>query len=124
LVEENGKYVPRLLSLKDILEHFITHQRSVISRRTQFDLEKAEARRHLVEGLQLAIDYIDEVIKIIRSSDDEDQAKQRLSERFGLSDKQSQHVVDMRLGRLSGLEREKLNAEHRDLTEKIDYFNR
>lgn len=124
LVEENGKYVPRLLSLKDILEHFITHQRSVISRRTQFDLEKAEARRHLVEGLQLAIDYIDEVIKIIRSSDDEDQAKQRLSDRFGLSDKQSQHVVDMRLGRLSGLEREKLNAEHRDLTEKIDYFNR
>ena len=106
------------------MEHFITHQRSVISRRTQFDLEKAEARRHLVEGLQLAIDYIDEVIKIIRSSDDEDQAKQRLSERFGLSDKQSQHVVDMRLGRLSGLEREKLNAEHRDLTEKIDYFNR
>lgn len=124
LVEENGKYVPRLLSLKDILEHFITHQRSVISRRTQFDLEKAEARRHLVEGLQLAIDYIDEVIKIIRSSDDEDQAKQRLSDRFGLSEKQSQHVVDMRLGRLSGLEREKLNAEHRDLTEKIDYFNR
>lgn len=124
LVEENGKYVPRLLSLSDILGHFITHQRSVISRRTQFDLGKAEARRHLVEGLQLAIDHIDEVIRIIRSSDDEDQAKIRLSERFGLSEKQSQHVVDMRLGRLSGLEREKLNAEHKDLTEKIDYYRR
>ncbi|NLW53279.1 MAG: DNA gyrase subunit A [Clostridiaceae bacterium] len=124
LVEENGKYVPRLLSLSDILGHFIEHQRSVIGRRTKFDLDKAEARRHLVEGLQLAIDHIDEVIRIIRGSDDEDQAKVRLSERFGLSEKQSQHVVDMRLGRLSGLEREKLNAEHRDLTEKIDYFNR
>ncbi|NLC89014.1 MAG: DNA gyrase subunit A [Clostridiaceae bacterium] len=124
LVEENGKYVPRLLSLRDILGHFISHQRSVISRRTRFDLDKAEARRHLVEGLQLAIDHIDEVIRIIRNSDDEDQAKMRLSERFGLSEKQSQHVVDMRLGRLSGLEREKLNAEHKDLTEKIDYYNR
>ena len=124
LIEENGKYVPRLLSLRDILGHFIEHQRSVISRRTKFDLDKAEARRHLVEGLQLAIDHIDEVIRIIRSSDDEDHAKARLSERFGLSEKQSQHVVDMRLGRLSGLEREKLNAEHKDLTEKIDYYNR
>ena len=124
LVEEKGKYVPRLLSLRDILGHFISHQRSVISRRTRFDLDKAEARRHLVEGLQLAIDHIDEVIRIIRNSDDEDQAKMRLSERFGLSEKQSQHVVDMRLGRLSGLEREKLNAEHKDLTEKIDYYNR
>ena len=78
LVEENGKYVPRLLSLSDILGHFIEHQRSVIGRRTKFDLDKAEARRHLVEGLQLAIDHIDEVIRIIRGSDDEDQAKVRL----------------------------------------------
>ncbi len=124
LVQENGKYVPRVLTLYDILKHFITHQRSVISRRTKFDLDKAEARRHLVEGLQLAIDHIDEVINIIRSSDDEDQAKLALSKRFGLSEKQSQHVVDMRLGRLSGLERDKLSAEHKDLTEKIDYYSK
>ncbi|NLC27125.1 MAG: DNA gyrase subunit A [Fastidiosipila sp.] len=124
LVQENGKYVPRVLTLHDILKHFITHQRSVISRRTKFDLDKAEARRHLVEGLQLAIDHIDEVINIIRSSDDEDQAKLALSKRFGLSEKQSQHVVDMRLGRLSGLERDKLSAEHKDLTEKIDYYSK
>jgi len=124
LVPEDGKYVPQQLSLKEILEHYIRHQREVITRRITFDLEKAEARLHLVEGLQLAIDHIDEVIAIIRSSKDEDEAKTRLCERFDLSDKQAQHVVDMRLGRLSGLEREKLMAEHRDLSEKIEGFRR
>lgn len=122
LVSEDGKYVPALLSLKDMLEHFIKHQAEVITRRINFDLARAEARLHLVEGLQLAIDYIDEVITIIRQSSDEETAKARLSERFGLSEKQSQHVVDMRLGRLSGLEREKLLAENADLTDKIKGF--
>ncbi|HNZ62759.1 MAG TPA: DNA gyrase subunit A [Bacillota bacterium] len=124
LVSEDGKYVPVLLSLKDILDHFIRHQAEVITRRINYDLSRAEARLHLVEGLQLAIDHIDEVISIIRGSEDEETAKARLSERFGLSEKQAQHVVDMRLGRLSGLEREKLMAEHDDLTEKIAGFRR
>ena len=122
LVSEDGKYVPVLLSLKDMLEHFIKHQEEVVTRRINFDLARAEARLHLVEGLQLAIDYIDEVITIIRQSADEETAKTRLSERFGLTEKQSQHVFDMRLGRLSGLEREKLMAENIDLTEKIKGF--
>ena len=122
LVSEDGKYVPVLLSLKDMLEHFIKHQAEVITRRISFDLARAEARLHLVEGLQLAIDYIDEVITIIRQSADEETAKARLCDRFGLSEKQSQHVVDMRLGRLSGLEREKLLAENVDLTDKIKGF--
>ncbi len=122
LVPEDGKYVPQQLSLKEILEHFIGHQREVITRRISFDLEKAEARLHLVEGLQLAIDHIDEVISIIRSSKDEEDAKTRLCERFEFSDKQAQHVVDMRLGRLSGLERDKLLAEEEDLNGKIQGF--
>ena len=124
LVSEDGKYVPQQLELKEILEHFINHQREVITRRTTFDLNRAEARLHLVEGLQLAIDHIDEVISIIRASQDEDRAKQQLCERFGFSEKQAQHVVDMRLGRLSGLEREKLAGEQEDLSEKIAGFRR
>ena len=124
LVPDEGKYVPQQLTLREILGHYIEHQREVITRRIQFDLDKAEARLHLVEGLQLAIDHIDEVIRIIRGSKDEDEAKRSLCERFGLSEKQSQHVVDMRLGRLSGLEREKLMAEHEDLTGKIAGFRR
>ncbi|HZK29212.1 MAG TPA: DNA gyrase subunit A [Clostridia bacterium] len=122
LVLEDGKYVPQQLSLKEILGHFIGHQREVITRRLNFDLARAEARLHLVEGLQVAIDHIDEVIAIIRGSQDEESAKTALCERFGFSDKQAQHVVDMRLGRLSGLERDKLNAENEDLTEKISGF--
>ncbi|NLB50016.1 MAG: DNA gyrase subunit A [Clostridiaceae bacterium] len=122
LVPEEGKYVPQQHSLKEMLEHFIGHQREVITRRITFDLDRAEARLHLVEGLQLAIDHIDQVISIIRSSKDEEEAKKRLCERFAFSDRQAQHVVDMRLGRLSGLEREKLMAEHEDLTGKIEGF--
>lgn len=122
LVMEDGKPVPRQLSLKEILDHFIGHQHEVITRRINFDLARAEARLHLVEGLQLAIDHIDEVIAIIRGSKDEETAKAALCERFGFSDKQAQHVVDMRLGRLSGLERDKLMAENEDLTEKITGF--
>ncbi|MGI6157860.1 MAG: DNA gyrase subunit A [Saccharofermentanales bacterium] len=122
LVPEDGKYVPMQLSLREILVHYIRHQREVITRRIQFDLDKAESRLHLVEGLQLAIDHIDEVINIIRSSADEDEAKKRLCDRFGMTERQSQHVVDMRLGRLSGLEREKLLKENFELTEKIADF--
>ena len=91
-------------------------------RRTVFDLEKAEARKHIVEGLRTAIDHIDEVIAIIRGSRTEDEAKARLIERFSFSDKQSQHIVDMRLGRLTGLERDKIEKEYLELIKKIEYL--
>lgn len=119
LIPEDGKYVPMRLTLKDMLTQFIIHQKEVVTRRITFDLNRAEARLHLVEGLQLAIDHIDEVITIIRQSKDETEAKQNLCSRFALSEKQAQHVVDMRLGRLSGLERDKLVAEHEELTDRI-----
>jgi len=122
--DELGRFEPKVVNLLDALKYYIGHQKDVISRRTRFELEKAEARRHIVEGLRIAIDHIDEVIAIIRSSKTEDQAKERLVERFGFSDRQAQHIVDMRLGRLTGLEREKLENEYRDLCEKIAYFNR
>jgi DNA gyrase subunit A len=122
--DELGRFEPQVVNLRQMLEHYISHQKDVTRRRVRFDLEKAEARRHIVEGLRIAIDHIDEVIAIIRSSRNEDQAKERLIERFGFSEKQAQHIVDMRLGRLTGLEREKLENEFRDLCEKIDYFNR
>lgn len=122
--DELGRFEPRVVNLLQALQHYIAHQKDVIRRRTRFELEKAEARRHIVEGLRIAIDNIDEVISIIRSSKTEDQAKERLSERFGFSDRQSQHIVDMRLGRLTGLERDKLENEFRDLCAKIEYYNR
>ncbi|HZW97977.1 MAG TPA: DNA gyrase subunit A [Bacillota bacterium] len=121
---EDGKFVPRTVGLRDALLYYISHHKEVLTRRTRFDLDKAEARIHIVEGLQLAIDNIDKVIRIIRSSANEDLAKASLSEHFGLTEKQSQHVVDMRLGRLSGLEREKLQAEHDELEERIALFNK
>ncbi|NCA99900.1 MAG: DNA gyrase subunit A, partial [Clostridia bacterium] len=120
--DELGRFEPKIVNLRESLTFYIEHQKEVTSRRIRFDLEKAEARRHIVEGLRIAIDHIDEVIAIIRSSRSEDQAKERLVERFGFSDKQAQHIVDMRLGRLTGLEREKLENEFRDLCEKIDYL--
>ena len=122
--DDRGKYEPQLVGLKEALSHYLIHETAVVRRRTQFELGKAEARRHIVEGLQLAIDHIDEVISIIRASANEDEAKKNLIARFELSEKQAQHVVDMRLGRLSGLERDKLREEHDELTEKIDYYNR
>ena len=120
--DEQGRLEPKTITLMDALVHYIKHQEEVVSRRTLFDLEKAEARKHIVEGLLKAIDHIDEVIALIRSSRTEDQAKQRLSERFDFSDRQAQHIVDMRLGRLTGLEREKLEAEYKDLEIRIEYF--
>ncbi len=122
--DAQGRFEPRTITLVAALRHYISHQKDVVRRRTVFDLEKAEARKHIVEGLRLAIDHIDEVIAIIRGSRTEDEAKARLIERFGFSDKQAQHIVDMRLGRLTGLERDKLEAEYRDLLEKIAYFRR
>ena len=120
--DEQGRLEPKTITLLDALVHYIRHQEDVIGRRTRFDLEKAEARKHIVEGLLLAIDHIDEVIAIIRASRTEEMAKQNLCARFGFSEKQAQHIVDMRLGRLTGLEREKLESEFKDLEIKIDYF--
>ena len=122
--DELGRFEPKVVNLKECLQYYLEHQKDVTRRRVRFDLEKAEARRHIVEGLRIAIDHIDEVIAIIRSSRNEDQAKERLIERFGFSDRQAQHIVDMRLGRLTGLEREKLENEYRDLCEKIEYLQR
>lgn len=116
----NGE--PKVLTLKDILQNYIDFQVNVITRRTIFDLKKAEERAHILEGLKIAIDFIDEVIKIIRSSKDQPTARANLTERFGLDDVQTQAIVSMRLGQLSGLEREKIEAELAALVEKIkDY---
>lgn len=119
---EDGKYEPKILNLRQAIDYYVAHQEDVIRRRTRFDLDKAEARAHILEGLRIAIDNLDEVIKIIRTSRTEAIAKQGLMERFGLSEKQAQAIVDMRLGRLTGLEREKLEEEYRELLEKIQYY--
>ena len=115
----NGE--PKVLNLYDILHEYLKHQKDVMTRRTQFDLNKAEARAHIVEGLRIALDNIDEIIKIIRSSYND--AKGKLMERFNLSEIQSQAILDMRLARLQGLEREKLENEYNELMEKIAYYN-
>ena len=111
---------PRILSLRQIIDEYLAHQMDVLTRRTQFDLRKAQERAHLLEGLLIAQDNIDEVVKIIRTSYDD--AKQRLCERFGLDDIQAQAILDMRLKALQGLDREKLEAEFKDLQEKITYY--
>ncbi len=115
-------YEPRTLNLREIIDYYIAHQEEVIRRRTKFELDKAEARAHILEGLKIALDHLDEVIRIIRASKTETIAKEGLTERFGFSDKQSQAIVDMRLGRLTGLEREKLDNEYKELLEKISYY--
>ena len=119
---EDKLYEPRTLNLKEAIDYYIVHQEDVIRRRTKFELDKAEARAHILEGLKIALDHLDEVIKIIRNSKTEALAKEGLSERFGFSEKQSQAIVDMRLGRLTGLEREKLENEYNELLEKIKYY--
>jgi DNA gyrase subunit A len=121
LVEVNGKLQPRILSLRHILDEYIAYQEQVIIRRTKYDLRKAQERAHLLEGLLIAQDNIDEVIRIIRNS--YDNAKDRLMERFGLDDVQAQAICDMRLIALQGLNREKLEAEYKELEERIAYFN-
>lgn len=114
--------VPKILNLKELIKYYIEHQKDVVTRRTEFDLTKAKARKHIVEGLITAIDNIDEIIKIIRSSYDDNQIKEIFLEKFGLTDLQSQAILDMRLKRLSGLEIEKLNAENKELEETISYL--
>lgn len=113
---------PHFLTLKQMLEYYLHHQEDVITRRTKFDLKKAEARAHILAGLRIALDHIDEIIKIIRGSQNSDIAKAQLIQNFGLDDRQSQAILDMRLVRLTGLERDKIEAEYQDLQAKIaDY---
>ena len=114
---------PRTLTLRGLLDAYIAHRRVVIRRRTAYLLRKAEERKHIVEGLRIAVDNIDEVIAIIRSSADTDEAKKRLMERFNLSLAQSQAIVNMRLGALTGLERDKLEKEYNDLVAEIEDLN-
>lgn len=113
---------PKYLNIKQIIEHYLNHQKIVIIRRTKFDLAKAEARAHILEGLKIALDNIDEVVSIIRGSKNVQTAKERLIERFVFSDIQAQAIVDMRLGRLTGLERDKIEQEYNELLEKIKYY--
>ena len=112
---------PKVLNLYDILSEYLKFQKEVVTRRTQFDLKKAEARAHILEGLRIALDNIDEIIKIIRSAYND--AREKLMERFGLSEIQAQAILDMRLARLQGLEREKIDKEYAELMERIAYFN-
>ena len=121
LVEVNGKLQPRILSLRHILDEYIAYQEQVIIRRTRYDLRKAQERAHLLEGLLIAQDHIDEVIHILRTS--YDNGKERLMEQFELDDVQAQAICDMRLISLQGLNREKLEAEYKELEERIAYFN-
>ena len=111
---------PKVLNLHQMLEEYLKHQEEVVTRRTQYDLNKAEERAHILKGLLIALDHIDEVIRIIRGSANVADAKNQLMERFGLSDAQSQAIVDMRLRALTGLEREKLENEYRELQAKIE----
>ncbi len=113
---------PHFLTLKQMLEYYLNHQEDVVTRRTKFELAKAEARAHILEGLRIALDHIDEIVKIIRSSQSSDVAKAALISRFGLDDKQSQAILDMRLVRLTGLERDKVESEYQDLQVKIADF--
>ena len=110
---------PKVMNLKEMLVYYLRHQEDVVTRRTQYDLNKAEERDHILQGLLIALDHIDEVVKIIRESANVQEAKNRLSERFGLDDVQAQAIVDMRLRALTGLEREKLEKEHQELLERI-----
>ena len=116
--------VPRVLSLKEVLHHYIKHQEEVIERRTRYELAKAQERAHILEGLLTALDNIDEVITIIRSSETDKEAQARLTERFGLSEKQTEAILQMRLRRLVGLERQKIQDELDELRERIAYFKR
>ncbi|MBQ3422773.1 MAG: DNA gyrase subunit A [Romboutsia sp.] len=114
----NGQ--PRVLNLKEILYHYVQHQKDVVTRRTKFELNKAEARAHILEGLRIALDNIDAVISLIRASKTTQEAKTGLIEKFGLSDIQAQAILDMRLQRLTGLERDKIEAEYEELIKRIN----
>jgi DNA gyrase subunit A len=122
VLTDDKKFEPKILNLRHVIDHYIKHQKEVTIRRTQFELDKAEARAHILEGLKIAIDNLDEVIRIIRASKNESSAKESLMARFSFSDKQAQAIVDMRLGRLTALEREKLDNEYNEVMEKIKYL--
>ena len=111
---------PKILTLRECLDHYIEHRRKVVLRRTKFDLDKAEARAHILEGLRIALDNIDAVISLIRASKTTQEAKSGLMEKFGLTDIQAQAILDMRLQRLTGLERDKIEAEYEELIKKIN----
>lgn len=113
---------PVLLNLKTALSCFVDHRREVVIRRTRYDLQKAEARAHILEGLRIAIDHIDEVVALIRASASPDEARAGLMQRFELTEVQARAILDMRLQRLTGLQREELMAEYRELLEKIEFF--
>ena len=117
----NGR--PQLLNLKDLIHHFIDHRHNVVIRRTMFDKRKSEARAHIIEGLIIASDNIDEVLRIIKQSKTNNDAKEALCQRFGLDDPQAQAIVDMRLGQLTGLVQEKLHAEYDELMKLIEFLN-
>ena len=110
---------PVVMNLLQMLQYYLKHQEEVVTRRTKYDLNKAEERAHILKGLLIALDNIDEVIKIIRGSESAALAKERLIERFGLDDVQAQAIIDMRLRALTGLEREKLESEYAELQKKI-----
>ncbi len=116
----NGR--PQVLTLKEIIEHFITHRREIVIRRTIHDLKKAEERAHILEGYKKALDFLDDVIELIRSSPDTKEAKSRLMSEFEFSEIQAQEILEMRLRRLTGLEREKINSEYQDLIKNIARF--
>jgi DNA gyrase subunit A len=116
----NGE--PKVLNLKEMLHHYLEHQKEIVTRRTQYDLTKAEDRAHIVEGLKIALDNIDQIIKIIRAASDDQSAKSALIENFSLSEKQAQAILDMRLRRLTGLEREKLEEEYEELIKLINKY--
>ncbi|MEZ4566890.1 MAG: DNA gyrase subunit A [Desulfobacterales bacterium] len=113
---------PQVMSLKEILEHFIIHRKEIIIRRTRYELKKAEARAHILEGLIVALDNLDEVVSLIRNSKSPAEAKEELMRRFDLSEIQAQAILDMRLQRLTGLERDKIKQEHIDILKDIARF--
>ena len=110
---------PKILNLKEVLGHYLEHQREVVTRRTRFELRKAEERAHILEGYRIALDNLDEIINLIRKSANDQEAKEGLMTRFGLTEKQAVAILDMQLRRLTGLEREKIEAEYVELLKKI-----
>ena len=110
---------PKFLTLKQMLQYYLAHQEDVITRRTKFDLEKAEARAHILEGLRVALDHIDEIVSLIRNSESSDIAKAGLISRFDLDDRQAQAILELRLQRLTGLEQDKIVGEYKEVMDKI-----
>lgn len=116
--------VPKVLNLKELITHYVDHQIEVVSRRSEFDLNKAKERAHIVEGLKIALDNIERIIQIVRGSNNDQEAKDKFLEEFGLSDAQSQAILDMRIRRLTGLERDKLDEEYKQLLETIEWLTK